>query len=373
MSNPIGQYTFRVADNKLKFHPRTLNDLENRAHFDRAAEAAQALKSEVHDTYLDMLALDQSEHDLNKRSGEVLLRDHPLSSGRVSGHAFALKALERSGGQVMKVGIESEGSRAEIQYTLEPERDFTAAHRVIDRDTSAQVRESVISGSYVREGVTEYEVSAGPDAAPHFKALTNAPYALDKTVSFPRETVSKSFASLEEDRLDFQPRTLGDLNEIEGRRELIALGNQARDLVLSVYEGVRALDGTSADLNPKRGEVLFKEVEIEGRTLSGFLSEYQVNEGYTRERTHGDTAPYLEASSPASNERFTAVLPGESPSEPGYKSESDTLLTYENGSQEVQVTLSRPYYGESIGAQISLGKLPTPKAEPKSWWERIFG
>lgn len=377
MGFPVGQYTFRTAKNQLQFQPRTLNDLENSKHFESAAETARSMKSDVHETYLDMLALDQSEYDLNKSPGSVLLNGHEMSVGRVSGHAVALKSTGKGGGEVMKADIESGESRVKFRYTLEPKRDFMSAHRVIDEGTSTQVSESLVRGSYIQEGVTQYQIAAGPDAPAHLKALTNAPYAPDRVVSFPREKVSHTVGSLEGEQIDFQPQRLDDLKGLEERRELIALGNEARNLVTSIYSGVLALDGTKKDLNPRKGEVLFKDVELEGRTMSGYLSCSEVVTGDTTESLkhgHGDY-PYLLASSPSTNEKFTVLLQDPDSPLPRQLGKANAELSYENGVQEVRVeqTPHGLYDDEPQQAYVELRKQPAPKEVSKSWWERIFG
>lgn len=375
MSTPVGRYTFHTVKNQLKFHPRTLNDLENIKRFEGAVEAAQSLKSEVHETYLDMLALDQSEHDLNKRPGAVLLKDHPLTAGKVSGRASSVEPAEKRGG--MEIDIESGASRAKVEYTLEPKSDYSHFRRTIDGGTPSEVRETVASGSWVKKGITQYEVWTGPEATPHFKALANPPYAPDKVVSFPRETVREARGYLEDGRIDFQPEGLNDLEGLEERREMINIGNETKDLVMSVYNGVLALDGTPKDLNPRKGEVLFKDLQIEGRTLNGFLSKYQVGDGTTQltEYFDSDLYPYLVACSPSTNEKFTAVIPVSKWDHPKSVGGAEGTFTYENGTQEVQVKQSyHPLYeDEPIQAHVALRKEPAPKEASKSWWQRLFG
>lgn len=380
MSISIGRYTFREIDGRMRACPRTQNDFKHREHFERAAAGAENVKSEVHQTYLDVLALDQTESDLNDRIGEVLIKDQPMAVGEVSGHAFSTNGPGAAVRDVMDVGIQRGDSRAVLKYTLDPDQDYVWARRTLDAGTDRAVKEQVSSGSYVRDGVTEYSIQAEAGAGENFLSLTQPPYAPDEVPSPPRETVKTAGMVLLDDKLTFEPRTLVDLMGIEEHREMIHTGNEARDLVTSVYQGVLAMDGTAADLNPKPGEVLFQNASIEGRSLTGYLSELQVQKGNTQESIIGGTFPHLVAYSEESGEKFQAVFPtSEGWSEtthflhaPGMR--GGTYI-HDDGKREVQVDLSHYSSGDSTPALVTLREAPKPKekVEKKSWWQRLLG
>ncbi len=379
MNNAVGKYTFREVDRELQIQTRTHNDLKNQEHFERAASTAQDLTSQVQDTYLDVLSLDQSEYDLNSRPGEVLLKDYDYQGGRISGHAYSLQEHPGRARVVMEMGVQEAGKNTSLKYTIDPDQNYLLAQRVSNSGTPSEVRESVARGSYVRDGITSYTVVAGPEAEAGSLSLARPPYSPDKAPSWPRETVQEAQVAFRDDKLDFQPRTLGDLNGIEERRALIDQGNQTRDLVRSIYEGVLALDGTPADLNPLEGEVLFKNAEIEGRSLSGFLSKLQVQDGDTRETDLGGTFPYMVAHSEQGDEKFTAILPNREafrkeisyPHAPGMKGGS---YIHDDGEREVQVDLGHGAGNGGGHAHVSIRETPKMKEEaPKSWWQGLLG
>lgn len=347
-NNSYANYTFRSNNGRLQHQARTLNDLAHKEHFGEAEEAAQALKDQALDTYFDMLVLDNSESDLNGRPGEVLVKNHPYEGGEISGRAVRHPEGNAMPLEVMEVQKSRDGEKAGLSLTLDPydEKPYLAVNR-----KSEGVSESLTQGSYVRDGVTEYTVSADFHAASPIRHLAHEPYAKDHFPVFGarrKESEGQVARDTETGELRYEPRTLGDLKGSEELQKLAETGNRTVDTVKAVLEGFQQLDGTDADQNPKEGEVLLQDELVAGRRVTGFLSEFQVKSGDTSERTVGGTFPFLQAVAGDGEETFQAFLTKDSDYSmydhqiPGSVHSTEATYRHDDGEKLVEVSVNGP-------------------------------
>lgn len=343
-------YTFRPQNGTLRHQPRTLNDLAHKEHFEHAEGSAQALKDEVLDTYHDMMALDGTKVDHNGRPHEVLLENYPHENALISGRAKRQSGQNPTSTEVMNIQKNTDGEKAQLKLTMDLYRE--EPYLSMSRGESG-VRESLVQGSYIREGVTEYSVSADYDAPSPLKNLAYPPYAKDHlpTLGARRQELSgKVNRDPETGELRYEPRTLGDLGDSERRKEIAAIGNHAQDTLKAVVEGFRDLDDSESDLNRKPGEILLKDQLVAGRTLSGYLSEQQVRKGNTTERELDGMSPYLQAvAEDAEGQEFTETFQAFLGENPTYH--------YDDGEKLIEVVSQ----GWGADVKVSSPKGPTRK------------
>ncbi|MCA9777252.1 MAG: hypothetical protein KC800_11065 [Candidatus Eremiobacteraeota bacterium] len=373
-------YSFRTVKNQLKHQPRTQNDLAKQEQFKRAEGAAQDLTNEAFNTYNDLMLLDQSDFDHNGRDGEVLLKDYKYKDGStVSGILRKNVPDAWPAETVLDVEKTIDSETAELKLKLD--HSNPDPYSLITRN-SGGVSEMLAKGSYVRDGISEYEVAAQPDASSPLATLATSPYQPDAFPSMgPRS--SDRFADLEindqNGKLEYQPRTLEDLEKTESLRAVAQAGNTAVETVQAVLDGFLKLDGTKSDLNPRKGEVLLENQSIAGRTVSGYLAEFQVRDGNTEEREIHGTFPYLQAFSTDSNETFQAYLTENSDyniyEHQVLDSYSSSLATYrhDDGEQAVHVVLNDTRGSVRIETAEAAARKAAEAEANKSWWRKIFG
>ena len=186
------------------------------------------------------------------------------------------------------------------------------------------------------EGRVMYSVEGDPEELEILKITTKP--------DFPRSTITNQVelemhVKVGDDNVMIprSPTTVEDLDFIQSHVAVVKEGNDTSRLVRKVYEGALKLDQSKADLNPRKGEVLFENANIEGRVLTGSIRPLETADGNIEAK--GD-ASYLSALSAVTQERFQAAF------ENTDDRPRDTYI-HENGNRRVRVDHSPAGFGRS--------------------------
>ena len=329
MTKPIyNKFFFKRVDGALVSRPRTHHDLKSGSVYLNAADAGLALRDEVVAVREYVVSLDQTDLDHNKKAGQVLLKGAPYQGGELEGHYFPSSShLVKS----LEVAVMQGGERTEyVEDTQFSTPSFgKTSHAGTRRATEESFKEL--------DTWATYDIS-GPSEENPFSDFHHQDIKLPR----PKREKKKRVTGLRTDVsgyiLDQNPAFLKDLEELKTRQEAVETGREVKKMLDSVYEAAQALDQSKADLNPREGEVLFENMEVLGRKISGTILPLGVSGGESPGGFVSSAPPYLRTLCPETGETFE-LIDGKNDEFDGYYHSVDKSYIYDNGEKRVRVDL----------------------------------
>ncbi|MCA9779468.1 MAG: hypothetical protein KC800_22225 [Candidatus Eremiobacteraeota bacterium] len=350
-------YSLRNTARGLKHRPRSLAELERRETFEKVETAANNVQKPVMEAFARYKAYDQSDYDEDDRPGEVLLRD--------------LKVQDKV---VFARLTESDGVEMEVRET-DANETVTFSHRAPHYGGYSFTKASIKGESQIIETLAtptgyygakpklmNYRVSATPGSTGTGELAEN-PYG----EGLPNIHSGHSFRTERRVSLDFQDGRFRfipssqDLNPVdpdpEVQKAITEWQGVAKEaeheyrLMNGLFEKVESLDGTKADHNPRKGEVLFQGLEHNGLSYDGALVSSSATFD-TRDKLKESQNRVLVAVSQDGSDKFRL------------EDNAYPVLEHIAGDRHTSMQICDGY------APLEVSKL-TPLRQRKSWGERI--
>jgi hypothetical protein len=313
-------YSFERKDgNLVHTAPRSLGDLKNQEFLAKAAARATELQQTGAELDAFVKQQDGQPWDTNEDfAGHVTFKDVPRGKQKISG------GTRRAGGDIRQIAgrdvvVKEPGAFFGLFGTRDVGYQMTDAGRVTRQSKpespTAGVRESLSVGN----GLVHLTVSAEKPGADE---LLSMPQSRDfRPETGMTQVYSYSNFKLSDARtFDVQePWDWTDTTQITDPKKkedlaAVAAANDAIGKVVAVYDQVMTLDQSEADLNPRPGEVLFVDQQIDGKSMSGSIRPIYTSLGATAENPDAgdvfteEVKPYMQVQSVSTQETFEAYL-----------------------------------------------------------------